>query len=84
MKKKKSTYERFMLACINSLPFTFHSPGKPNLRRLEAGPGHPDKKYPEGRIKAGPTPKSYREVPGHTYPGEFSPGKPAKVKDLMN
>lgn len=24
-------YERFMLACINSLPFTFNSPGEPNI-----------------------------------------------------
>lgn len=25
-------YERIMLAAINSLPFTFHSPGQPNLK----------------------------------------------------
>lgn len=33
-KRKKSTYERVMLACINTLPFTFHSPGKPNIKKL--------------------------------------------------
>ena len=34
-KHPHSRYERFMLACINTLPFKFHSPGEPNIPGTE-------------------------------------------------
>ena len=59
-KHPHSRYERIMLACIDSLPFKFHSPGQPNLpkeyKRLDTPVREhaTDKRYREGRVMHDP------------------------------
>lgn len=47
-----SRYERIMLAAINSLPFTFNSPGEPNIpkhyKKMEVG--EPRKRERVGKL----------------------------------
>lgn len=64
-KHPHSRYERIMLACIDSLPFKFHSPGQPNIpkhyKKMDVNTQKSDRKYPVSRNEL----TKFRDEPLH-------------------
>lgn len=75
-KHPHTRYERIMLACIDSLPFKFHSPGQPNI------PQRPDR---EEGFSERHTPKPVKLQRLQSSPGpEFKPSTGEHIRRQLS